>query len=110
MVYVSITGFRVRGIWQQPRFWWLTLRAAGQARAAPGNISTSLRASNGVYHTLTVWSGREAMLAYLVAGAHREAMRANRSLGSGRTLGFEAAEPPGWPEALARWRAEAREA
>jgi heme-degrading monooxygenase HmoA len=108
MVYVSITGFRVRSVWQRPRFWWLTLRAARQARSARGNLSTSLGAADGVYHTLTVWTGREAMVAYLTAGAHREAMRAHHSLGSGTTLGFEAAEPPGWAEALARWRAEAR--
>ncbi|MEJ1935079.1 antibiotic biosynthesis monooxygenase, partial [Nostoc sp. NIES-2111] len=107
MVYVSITGFRVHSAWQQPRFWWLTLRAARQARSAPGNLATSLRSSDGVYHTMTVWSDRAAMLAYLAAGAHREAMRAYHSLGSGKTLGFTAAEAPGWPEALARWRAEA---
>jgi hypothetical protein len=110
MVYVSVTGFRVASPGRLPRFWWLTFRASRQARSAPGNLSTSLRAADGVYHTLTVWTGRDAMLAYLTSGAHREAMRAFRSLGSGRTLGFEAAEAPGWPEALARWRREAREA
>jgi hypothetical protein len=108
MVYVSVTGFQVRSIWQQPRFWWLTLRAARQARTAPGNLATSMRAADGFYHTLTVWTGRQAMVSYLRAGAHGDAMRAYRSLGWGKTLGFEADDPPGWPEALARWRAEAR--
>ena len=95
MVYVSVTGFRVKSALQWPRFWWLTLRSAAQARSAPGNLSTSLRAADGVYHTLTVWTDRAAMLAYLTTGAHREAMRANRSLGGGRTVGFEADAAPG---------------
>ncbi len=109
-VYVSVTGFRVHpGLLRLARFWWHTLRAARQARAAPGNLRVVLRPAAGFYHTLTVWTDEASMRAYVRSGAHRRAMIGFRDLGGGRTLGFEADEDPGWDAAYARWQREARE-
>jgi hypothetical protein len=102
-VYVSITGLRLASPWRLPRFWWLTLAAVRQARHAPGHLSTSYRQIGGYHHTLSVWTDEAAMRRYLVAGAHLKAMKAFRTLGSGRTLGFTAPRAPDWPEAHALW-------
>jgi hypothetical protein len=108
-VYVSITGLTVNSVWTWPRFWWLTLAALRQARRAPGNIQTSACMSQGVHHTMTVWADEAAMRRFLVSGAHLQAMKAYRGLGSGRTLGLTLARAPEWPEALALWRTRSRE-
>jgi hypothetical protein len=108
-VYVSITGFRLNGWRQWPRFWWYTLRSIAQARRARGNLRVEARIVNGVYHTLTIWTDERAMRAFLLAGAHLDAMKASRSLGSGRTLGFATDRPPEWDVALQRWTAEAKQ-
>jgi heme-degrading monooxygenase HmoA len=108
MPYVSITGLRVKSALHLPRFWWLTLRAAGQARRAEGNLRVELRQIAGTYHTLTVWQDQAAMRRYLTAGAHLKAMRAFRALGSGRTYGYEADSVPEWEEAYALWQERSR--
>jgi len=108
-VYISITGFRLIGWWHWPRFWWHTLRSIAQARRAHGNLRVEARIINGVHYTLTVWTDERAMRTFLTVGAHLGAMKAYRSLGSGRTLGFNAHRPPDWEAALHRWIAEARE-
>lgn len=109
MVYVSITGITLRGWWHLPRFGWHAARSFAQARKAAGNLRAEVRRVGDVHHTLTVWTDREAMRAYLVAGPHLRAMRDFRAIGTGRTIGYWSEEPPGWDEALARWQAEARE-
>lgn len=108
-VYVSITGFRLNGWRQWPRFWWHTLRSIAQARRAHGNLRVEARIVNGVHHTLTIWVDERAMRAFLVSGAHRDAMKAYRRLGTGRTLGFTADCPPDWEVALQRWIIEGRD-
>jgi hypothetical protein len=108
-VYVSITGFRLSSWRYWPRFWWHTARSIAQARRAYGNLRVDARVVNGVYHTLTIWTDEHAMRAFLADGAHLRAMKIYRSIGSGRTLGFTAEEPPAWEAALQRWIVEARE-
>lgn len=80
-----------------------------QAGRAPGNLLAEGRRVNGVWHTMSVWTNREAMRAFMVAGPHLRAMKAFRALGTGRVVGFEAAVAPGWEEARAHWIANARE-
>ena len=80
-----------------------------QARRTPGNLRVEARVVQGVYHTLTTWTDKSAMLSLLVSGAHGRATKAYRSIGSGRTLGFTAQQAPTWEAALQRWRSEARE-
>lgn len=109
MVYVSVTGLRLRAWWHAPRFWWHAIPSFGQARRAAGIVKAEVRALDGVQHTLTVWTDRDAMRAYLVAGPHLKAMKNFRAIAQGRTIGYWAETVPTWDDALARWRQEARE-
>jgi hypothetical protein len=108
--YISITGLRLKSPFSAPRFWWHALRSMAQARSAPGNVSVDARAIDGVQHTLTVWTDEAAMRAYLVAGAHMQAMRAFRQIATGKTIGFTSATIPSWGEARGIWDARGREA
>lgn len=108
-VYVSITGFSLKAWPYLPLFWWHTLRSMSQARRAHGNLRVELRVVNGIYHTLTVWIDERTMRAFVMNGAHLQAMKANRRLGVGRTLGFTAHQAPDWETAMQRWISEAKE-
>lgn len=108
-LHISVTGFRLRHRFLAPLFWFHAIRALAQARAAPGNRFASARTVGGVHHTLTAWTDRAAMRAYLGSVAHRSAMRAFPLLGTGRTCGFDAAMVPDWATALETWHATARE-
>jgi hypothetical protein len=102
-LYVSITGFTPKSIVYLPRFWWHTLRCLSQARRSPGNLGASARYSRGVYHTLTLWTDKEAMAAYIADGAHLNAMRHFKKIGSGRVYGFYNGRAPEWGAAYALW-------
>jgi hypothetical protein len=109
-VYVSITGFRLNRWRYLPLFWWHTARSILQARWARGNLFVEARVIGGVYHTLTVWIDERAMRAFVTAGSHLGAMKVNRKMGTGRTLGFYAHQVPDWQIAVQRWIVEARDA
>jgi len=108
--YISITGLRLNGPLATARFWWHARRSMSQARAAPGNVCTEARAIGGVQHTLTVWTDEAAMRAYLVSGAHLQAMRAFRNIATGKTIGYISLAVPNWAEARAIWEEHGREA
>lgn len=108
-VYVSITGLRVKRGLAFVRFWWLAILSMAQANKARGNLHTAARSINGVNHTLTIWTDEAAMRAFLVAGAHRKAMRASRSIGTGRTYGYLAEQAPDWDTALALWQSHGKD-
>lgn len=103
MVYVSITGLRLKGPLSAFRFWWFAIRSMAQAQAAPGNISASARQINGVNHTLSVWEDKAAMRRFLVSGVHARAMRAFPSIATGSTFGFETDTPPDWSTVHQLW-------
>jgi quinol monooxygenase YgiN len=109
MIYVSITGLRLKSHWHSPRFFWLAIRAMRQALAAPGNLKAEARKINGVHHTLTVWESEAAMRAYLVQDAHLQAMKAFRSIATGSTLGYLAEAAPDWQDVHALWLEKGRE-
>lgn len=108
-VYVSITGLEVRRVWHLPFFWSHAMRSMVQARNAPGNISADARTMDGVHHTLSVWTDRAAMLAYLTAGPHREAMRIFPRIATGKVVGYFTREVPDWTQVHAIWRERGRE-
>ena len=108
-VYVSITGLQVRRVWHIPVFWTHAMRAMMQARTAPGNIRAEARSINGVHHTLSVWTDRKAMLGYLRAGPHRDAIRLFPRIATGKVLGFYAQEVPDWSDVPTLWAAQGRE-
>ena len=109
MLYVSITGLRLKGLHHAPRFWWHATRSMMQAKAAPGNVSADARKIDGVHHTLTVWESKEAMRTFLVSGAHLQAMKSFKSLATGSVIGFEADHAPSWQEAREIWRTKGRQ-
>ena len=108
MVYVSITGLRLKRFWHYPRFAWHAARCMAQAKGAPGNLRAEARTINGIHHTLSVWTDRDAMLAYVTSGAHVRAMPAFRSMAVGKVLGFEAAAPPAWADVHGLWQDKGR--
>ena len=98
MVYVSITGLTLKAPRHVVRFWWHAIRSMRQAQRAPGNLRTEARTINGVHHTLSVWTDETAMRAFLVRGAHRQAMAAFSSIATGRTFGYTTDRVPDWSE------------
>lgn len=107
-VYVSITGLQVRRVWHIPSFWSIAMKSMVQARNAPGNISADARTINGVHHTLSVWTNKDAMRAYLTTGPHLEAMRLFPSIATGKVVGYQTNRIPDWSEIKAIWRDHGR--
>lgn len=108
MLYVSVTGLRVKSFWRIPLFWRHALASMRQAKRAPGNLSADARRIDGVQHTLSVWLSRDDMRAFMSTGAHRAAMKDFHLIATGSTCGFEAEHPPTWDEAIAYWRAHGK--
>ena len=76
MAIVSITRLRVRSWRYLPPFLFYALRSARQARHSQGNVATSLlRDRDRTFWTCTVWTTESAMKDFMLAGAHRQAMR-----------------------------------
>ena len=109
MSYISITGLKLKHPRHAPRFWWHAIRSMIQARAASGNISAETRTINGIHHTVSVWKSKEAMQAYLAAGAHLKAMRSFKSIATGKVLSFEAEHAPHWNEVHELWQTKGRD-
>lgn len=103
MVYISITGLKLKSIIHAPAFWWHAIRSMGQAQSAPGLISAEARQINGIHHTLTVWETESAMHAYLITGAHLAAMKAFHGIATGRTVGFLTEIAPDWDDVHEIW-------
>lgn len=76
MAIVSITRLRVRSSRYLIPFLFYALRSTRQAKHAQGNIAISLlRDTDRTFWTRTVWTTESAMKDYMLAGAHRQAMR-----------------------------------
>ena len=76
MAFISITRLRVRSWRFLPLFLLQSIRAARQAKKAPGNRSVSLlREAHHVFWTRTSWDSEASMKAYILAGVHRQVMR-----------------------------------
>ena len=102
-VYVSITGLRVKSIWQELRFWHHALASMAQAKRSDGIISADARTINGIRHTLTVWETETAMRRFLYRGAHRRAIRVFPAIAAGKTFGYVTGEPPDWDQVHEIW-------
>jgi hypothetical protein len=108
VVYVSMTGFRPKGIGQLPMFWWRTIQSIRQARRAPGNLAVTARIVDGIYHTMTSWSDKASMSAFVASGAHLAAMRGFRSLGEGWVYGCNRDELTDWDTMYRLWKLHGR--
>lgn len=104
VVYVSITGLRLKSPFHAAWFWWHAIRSMMQAHGAPGNLHADARAINGVQHTLTVWTDKAAMRRFIVTGAHAKAMRAFPQIATGSTFGFETDRVPDWADVHRLWQ------
>ena len=102
-VYVSVTGFRPKGLLSMPAFWWRTLTSVARARKSPGIVAVAARVVVGTYHTMTVWSDEASMRRFVTSGAHRRAMRNFRTLGTGKTYGYVCNHVPDWQSAYRLW-------
>jgi quinol monooxygenase YgiN len=107
--YVSITGLQLKRVWHAPTFWLHAAASMSQAKAAHGCLSADARTINGVHHTLTVWTSREAMLAYLSEGAHLKAMNAFKSFATGKVYGLKTATVPEWAIVHTLWLEKGRQ-
>ena len=108
-VYVSITGLKVRRLWQVPTFWRHAVASMAQAQAADGCLEASAKTINGIHHTRSVWRNRDDMRAYLGRGAHLDAMKLFPRIAAGKTLGFVTAEIPDWDEVHRLWKTQGRD-
>jgi hypothetical protein len=101
--YISITGLVLKSIFHKPQFYYHAIPSVIQAKAAPGNLHTSVRRLNGYEMTMTIWESKAAMLAYMRSGAHVQAMKVFDDVASsGMIYGYETNNPKPlpWPEAF----------
>ncbi len=112
MPFVSVTRLRVRAWRYLPAFLLHALRAAWQARAAPGNLAVGLlRDADRAFWTRTLWSDEAAMRAFMLAGAHRRVMPRLLSWCDEAAVVHwtqQSGEPPAWAEAHRRLQQEGR--
>jgi hypothetical protein len=113
MAIVSITRLRVRSWKYLVPFLFYALRSALQAKYSEGNVATSLlRDSDSTFWTRTVWTTESTMKDFMLAGAHRQAMRKllewcdEASLVHWDQQDYD--REPNWSEAHQRLQAEGR--
>jgi hypothetical protein len=112
MPFVSVTRLRVRSRRYVPSFFVGALRAALQARRAPGSLAVLLlRDAHFSFWTCTLWTDEAAMRSFMRSGRHRRVMpRLARWCDEAALAHWlqDAGEPPSWPEACRRLRQQGR--
>src|SRR5215831_8200963 len=112
MPFVSITRLRVRSWRYLPMFVIQSLRAARQAKLAPGSLSVSvLRDADWAFWTRTVWRDETAMRSFMRSGVHRRVMARLPEWCDEAALvhwAQDSSEPPSWPEAHRRLQGAGR--
>ena len=112
MPFVSITRLRMCSWRHLPGFILQSLRAAWQAKSARGNLSTCIMGDADLaFWTRTIWSDEPAMRAFMLSGAHRQAMpRLLDWCDEAAVVHWnqEALAPPAWTECHQRLIAEGR--
>jgi heme-degrading monooxygenase HmoA len=112
MPLISVTRLRIRSAWYLPAFFFYTLRAVRQARAATGNGAVQLLPdAHRTYWTCTQWTDLNAMRAYVASGAHRKSMkRLAHWCDEASVVHWEQADPelPGWDVAHRRMQKDGR--
>jgi hypothetical protein len=112
MLFVSVTRLRVRVLRYLPAFSFNALRAARQAKTAPGNLAVSLLAdSNFAFWTRTLWNDQDAMRAFMLSGVHRRMMPRLLNWCDEASVAHwtqDFVEIPSWLEAHGRMLAEGR--
>jgi len=73
---VTIAELRCKSYWKLPELILLSMKVAKQAKRAPGNISSYIRAKGLKANTLTAWESPEALKSFRNFGHHKQAMKA----------------------------------
>ena len=74
-MHVSLTRLRVRSLRFMPAFFWHAMRTESQVRHASGFCSGALLPDRKrTFWTMTLWDTPESMRAYMISGAHMQAM------------------------------------
>ena len=112
MAVVSITRLRVRSWRYLLPFFFAAFRALRQAKRAAGILAVSaVRDTENTFWTRTVWTTETAMKSYMLAGAHRDAMRRLLEWCDEAALVHweqESSREPDWVEAHRRLQQEGR--
>ena len=113
MPFLSLTRLRLRGWLQLPRFMLHASRSRRQAQEADGFVTGALSADPPrlTFWTATVWESEAAMRAFLLSGAHREAMPKLGALCDEASVAHttrEANQVPGGEEAVELMRGVGR--
>jgi hypothetical protein len=112
MPFVSITRLRLRSWRFVPGLIWYALLSKRQAQSAPGNLrALTLREAHNTFWTCTVWQDEAAMRAFMVTGAHRQAMRVLPEWCDEASVAHwqqDSAEQPAWIEVHRRMKSEGR--
>jgi heme-degrading monooxygenase HmoA len=75
MIFVSLTRLRVRSVWFMPGFFLYAIRSQNQVRRAAGFLTGALLPDRDrAFWTMTAWDSQESMRAYMISGAHKQAM------------------------------------
>lgn len=96
--WISLTGLRLKKPWFLFRFFLHAIPSFRQAQRAEGNLYVEVASKDGVQHTLSAWTSREAMLNYIKAGSHQRAMKAFPQIATGRIYGYASRELPTWED------------
>lgn len=75
MAFISLTRLRLRSIRFLPVFALHTVRSNRQVQRSRGFLGGSLLPDRSwTFWTMTLWESQEAMRAYMISGAHKQAM------------------------------------
>lgn len=75
MPHISLTRLRLRSIRFFPHFAWHAFRSHQQVARAAGFLAGSILPDRSLtFWTMTAWDSPESMRAYMLSGAHRDAM------------------------------------
>lgn len=98
MMYISITGLKLKSPLYLFKFYKLAVTSMIQAQNSEGNLFAEAKKINGVRHTLSAWRSKEDMQNFLYQGAHLKAIKSFNSIASGKTFGYESETIPNWHE------------
>jgi hypothetical protein len=112
MPFISLTRLRIRSIRFLPLFAPHTLRSIAQIRNAPGfQRGALLNDRKWTFWTMTAWDSPESMRAYMISGAHKQAMPKLLHWCDEASVAHwqeDEAELPAWTEADQRMRTQGR--
>jgi hypothetical protein len=111
MARVSITRLRLRSRWFELLFLWHAVRSNIQAKRADGCLGVSVRRADGAYWTMTMWRDAAATRAFMLSGAHKDAMPKLQTWCDEASLAHweqDTATMPTWDEGARRLTADGR--